>query len=188
MADPIFEPLSFRNLTVKNRLFRSNVSGRFDNYDGSGSLARINWETRFARGGVGAIISSFVPVHARGRILPNYAMIDADDKIPFWREVGKRVHDLRLQVHPATQPRRQAARHRRNRVPEILEFDIDKPDPLHGFDAKAMTAQQIGDVVQQFGEGARARSARRARWRRTARRKRLPDHAVPQLGHQRPQG
>jgi 2,4-dienoyl-CoA reductase-like NADH-dependent reductase (Old Yellow Enzyme family) len=79
MADPIFEPLSFRNLAVKNRLFRSNVSGRFDNYDGSGSLARINWETRFARGGVGAIISSFVPLHARGRIMPNYAMIDGDN-------------------------------------------------------------------------------------------------------------
>ena len=40
MADPIFEALTFRNLTVKNRIFRSNVSGRFDNYDGSGTQAR----------------------------------------------------------------------------------------------------------------------------------------------------
>ena len=90
--DVIFQPLKFRNLTVKNRLFRSNVSGRFDNYDGSGSQTRINWEESFARGGVGAIISSFVPVHIRGRILPNYAMIDSDDKIPFWRAVGEAVH------------------------------------------------------------------------------------------------
>jgi hypothetical protein len=29
------------NLTTKNRIFRSNVSARFDNYDGSGSQARI---------------------------------------------------------------------------------------------------------------------------------------------------
>jgi 2,4-dienoyl-CoA reductase-like NADH-dependent reductase (Old Yellow Enzyme family) len=42
--DIIFQPLKFRNLTVKNRLFRSNVSGRFDNYDGSGTQTRINWE------------------------------------------------------------------------------------------------------------------------------------------------
>ena len=56
MADPIFEPLAFRHLTVKNRIFRSNVSGRFDNYDGSGNQARINWETKFAAGGVGAIV------------------------------------------------------------------------------------------------------------------------------------
>ena len=69
MADPIFEPLVFRNLTVKNRIFRSNISGRFDNYDGSGNQARINWEVKFARGGVGAMMSSFVPVQIRGRIM-----------------------------------------------------------------------------------------------------------------------
>jgi 2,4-dienoyl-CoA reductase (NADPH2) len=92
MADAIFEPLTFRNLTVKNRLFRSNISGRFDNYDGSGNQARINWEVKFAKGGVGAIVSSFVPVLIQGRILPNYATIDADARIPFWRAVGEAVH------------------------------------------------------------------------------------------------
>src|SRR3954454_7133043 len=93
MADVIFQPLSFRNLTVKNRVFRSNISGRFDNYDGSGNQARINWELKFARGGVGAIISSFVPVMMRGRIIPGYATIDNDARIPFWREIGQRVHE-----------------------------------------------------------------------------------------------
>jgi 2,4-dienoyl-CoA reductase (NADPH2) len=74
--DTIFQELRFRNLTVKNRIFRSNISGRFDNYDGSGTQARINWEVKFARGGVGAIISSFAPVSIRGRIVPNYATIE----------------------------------------------------------------------------------------------------------------
>ena len=62
---PILQELKFRNLTVKNRIFRSSISGRFDNYNGSGNQARINWETKFARGGVGAIITSFVPVTIR---------------------------------------------------------------------------------------------------------------------------
>ena len=92
MADLLFQPLTFRNLTVKNRLFRSNISGRLDNYDGSGNQARINWEVKFARGGVGAIISSFVPVVIHGRIMPNYATIDTDARIPFWRAVGQAVH------------------------------------------------------------------------------------------------
>src|SRR5437660_10184189 len=93
MADLIFEPLSFKNLVVKNRVFRSNIAGRLDNYDGSGNQARINWEVKFARGGVGAIISSFVPVQIRGRIMPNYATIDRDERIPFWRALGKAVDE-----------------------------------------------------------------------------------------------
>src|SRR5688572_23057652 len=92
-ADPIFEPLEFRNLTVKNRIFRSNISGRFDNYDGSGTQTRINWELKFARHGVGAIISSFVPVTIRGRIVPHYATVHRDEQIPFWRELGARIHE-----------------------------------------------------------------------------------------------
>ena len=114
-SDKIFEPLKFRNLAVKNRIFRSSISGRFDNYDGSGNLARINWEEKFARGGVGAIISSFVPVHIRGRIMPNYAMIDSDDKIPFWRKVGEKVHEYDCKYIMQFEPFRPAARRSRRR-------------------------------------------------------------------------
>src|SRR5262245_44454901 len=61
----IFEPLRLGALTVKNRVFRSSVAGRFDNYDGSGTAVRTNWDLKFARGGVGAIISSNAPIHER---------------------------------------------------------------------------------------------------------------------------
>jgi 2,4-dienoyl-CoA reductase-like NADH-dependent reductase (Old Yellow Enzyme family) len=43
-SDIIFTPLRFRNLEVKNRIFRSSVSGRFDNEDGALTQTRINWE------------------------------------------------------------------------------------------------------------------------------------------------
>ncbi len=49
----IFDELKFRSLTVKNRLFRSNISGQFDDYNGHGGNARLNWEEKFARGGIG---------------------------------------------------------------------------------------------------------------------------------------
>jgi 2,4-dienoyl-CoA reductase-like NADH-dependent reductase (Old Yellow Enzyme family) len=153
MSDIILEPLQFRNLSVKNRIFRSNMSGRFDNYDGSGNPARINWETRFARGGVGAIISSFVPVHGRGRIMPNYAMLDADDRIPFWREVGRRVREFDCRFIL------QLSHGGRQRDIAGVEFpeswsSTSKPDPLHGFEARAMTELEISQVVQQFGQAA----------------------------------
>jgi 2,4-dienoyl-CoA reductase (NADPH2) len=153
-GDIIFEPLQFRNLTVKNRIFRSNISGRFDNYDGSGNQARINWEVKFAKGGVGAIISSFVPVQLRGRIVPNYAMIDNDSRIPFWRAVGRAVHEhdckFILQLsHSGRQRDINGIEH-----PTGLS-STDKADPVHGFRCERMTHAQIKEVVDAFAEGAR---------------------------------
>jgi 2,4-dienoyl-CoA reductase (NADPH2) len=151
----LFSPLQFRTLRVKNRVFRSNVSGRFDNYDGSGSQARINWELKFARGGVGAIISSFVPVALRGRIMPNYATIDRDDRVPFWKELIKQVHgesDCRYVI--------QLSHGGRQRDVPGIEFargisSTDRKEPLHGFECDRMTLAQIREVVDAFAQGAR---------------------------------
>ena len=88
--DIIFTPLQFRNLKVKNRIFRSSISGRFDNEDGSLTQTRINWECMFAKGGVGAIISSYVPVLMEGRIIAGYATVHRDDFIPSGRSSAKR--------------------------------------------------------------------------------------------------
>lgn len=152
--DRIFSPLAFRSLTVKNRVLRSNVSGRFDNYDGTGAQARINWEVKFARGGVGAIISSFVPVHPRGRILPNYATIASDDRVPFWRALGEAVH-----AHDCKYILQLSHGGRQRDIPTIdfplgLSSTAEK-DPLHGFECEAMTLAQIDETVRAFAEGAR---------------------------------
>jgi 2,4-dienoyl-CoA reductase-like NADH-dependent reductase (Old Yellow Enzyme family) len=154
MSDILFEPLVFRNLTIKNRIIRSNISGRFDNYDGSGTQTRINWETKFARGGVGAILSSFVPVAIRGRIVPNYVTIDRDERIPFWRELGKRVHE-----HDCKFILQLSHGGRQRDIPGI-EFEkglssTSRPDPLHGFECEAMSIAQIKETVQAFAQGAR---------------------------------
>ena len=155
-ADPIFEPLRFRNLTVKNRIFRSNVSGRFDLYDGTGTETRINWELKFARGGVGAIVSSWTGVHPRGRIVPNYATIERDDQIPFWRELGQRVHehDCRFIV--------QLAHAGRQRDIPGFEHDLepglsstDRSDSLHGFRCRKATKAEIRELQEAFAQGAR---------------------------------
>jgi 2,4-dienoyl-CoA reductase (NADPH2) len=151
----IFEPLQLRNLTVKNRVLRSSISGRFDNYDGSGTRTRINWELKFARGGVGAIVSSWCGVDQRGFIVPNYAAIDHDGTIPFWRELGRRVHEHDCKYIL------QLAHGGRQRDIRGLDLDrkglssTDKSDPLHGFEAEQAAPAQLREIASAFAAGAR---------------------------------
>ena len=152
----IFEPLQFRSLTAKNRLFRSNISGTFDDYNGHGGHTRINFEKKFARGGVGGIISSFAPVTVRGRILTRYAMIDSDNKIPFWRALGEAVHaDDCLYIVQLSHSGRQQDLGGVENLYRPAPSSTDKEDYFHGIVAKAMTKPEIAEVVEQFAQGAR---------------------------------
>jgi len=155
-GDVLFEPLRFRNLEVSNRILRSNISGRFDNYDGTGTRARINWEEKFARGGVGAVISSYVPVQMRGRILPNYATISDDDRIPFWRAVGEAVHrhDCGFILQLSHSGRQQDVAGVENRGRKALS-STSKTESFHGFECQAMTRGQIEETIAAFAAGAR---------------------------------
>jgi 2,4-dienoyl-CoA reductase (NADPH2) len=154
VADVLFEPLRFKNLEVKNRILRSNIAGRFDDYDGSGTNTRINWELKFARGGVGAIVSSWCGVDPRGFIVPSFASIDRDDTVPFWRELGKRVHEHDCKYIL------QLAYGGRQRDIQGIAFpkglsSTDKPDPLHGFQCERATPEQLRQISGRFADGAR---------------------------------
>ena len=155
-GDVLFEPLRFRSLTVKNRILRSNISGRFDNYDGSGTQARINWEEKFARRGVGAIVSSYSPVHVRGRILPNYATIDRDDRIAFWRRVGEAVHryNCKFILQLSHSGRQQDVGGVENLGKKALS-STSKTESFHGFECRAMTDEEVREAIRCFADGAR---------------------------------
>lgn len=159
--EQIFSELRFRNLRVKNRLFRSNLSGMFDDYNGHGGNARLNWEEKFARGGIGAIISSFTPVAVRGRILTRYAMIDDDDKIPFWRAVGERVHKhdgCKFIMQLSHSGRQQDLGGVENLYHRGLS-STNRQDFFHGLLSQAMTKHEIDEVVDAFAQGARRAKA-----------------------------
>ncbi|HLY81039.1 MAG TPA: NADH:flavin oxidoreductase [Caulobacteraceae bacterium] len=159
--DEIFKPLQFRNLTVKNRIFRSNISGRWDNEDGSLTQTRINWEAKFAHGGVGAIISSYVPVLMEGRIIASYATVHRDDFIPLWAKLGEVIHSLDCKfIMQLSHSGRQMDLPGVHNLARPTLSSTSKKESLHGFLTQAMSKAEIDHTIAAFAKGAwRAREA-----------------------------
>ncbi len=157
----VFTPLKMRNLEVKNRIFRSNISGRFDNEDGSLTQTRINWECMFAKGGVGAVISSYVPVLMSGRIIAGYATIHTDEYIPLWAKLAQAVHeyDCKYIMQLSHGGRQIDVPGVHNQIRPGLS-STNKNETLHGFPSKAMSIAEIEHVIESFGKAAwRAKEA-----------------------------
>ncbi len=159
--DEIFQPLHFRNLTVKNRIFRSNISGRWDNEDGSLTQTRINWEAKFAHGGVGAIISSYVPVLMEGRIIASYATVHRDDFIPLWARLGEVIHGLDCKfIMQLSHSGRQMDLPGVHNLARPTLSSTSRKELLHGFLTQAMSKAEIDHTIAAFARGAwRAREA-----------------------------
>ena len=120
-----------------------------------------------------------------GRVLPNYAMIDRDERIGFWRTVGQRVHKhdclYILQLSHSGRQQDIGGVENEDRLPGGA---TDQPDYFNGLRSRRMNAEEIRGVVKLFGDAAEA-SWRRSWMESTPLGERLPIHAVSQQGHQR---
>jgi 2,4-dienoyl-CoA reductase (NADPH2) len=98
-------------------------------------------------------------VDRRGLIVPAYATIESDERIPFWQELGKRVHEHGCRYIL------QLAHGGRQRDFKGIEFasglsSTGKSDPLHGFPSQRASAGELRGIMDAFGAGAhRAREA-----------------------------
>jgi 2,4-dienoyl-CoA reductase (NADPH2) len=59
------QPFTIKNVVFKNRILRSSMGGRTCLYDGSVTTAWVNFETRFAKNGIGGIISAWATERRR---------------------------------------------------------------------------------------------------------------------------
>jgi 2,4-dienoyl-CoA reductase (NADPH2) len=86
MTAGIFEPVTINGTTFRNRLLRSSLGGRICDYNGMTTTVWRNFERRFARGGLGAIISTTFHVN-QARLSPlEYPSIASRKYVPTLRQ------------------------------------------------------------------------------------------------------
>ena len=159
-ADVIFEPLHFRNLTVKNRIFRSNISGRFDLYDGTGTAGpdQLGAEVRARRRRRDrlVVVPCRPPRPDRARATrPSTATTGS-------RSGGSSASACTSTTASSSSSSRTAAASatsRGSRSRPALS-STGSPDPLHGFPCERATPAQLAEITESFAAAAhRAREA-----------------------------
>jgi len=163
MPPKCHDPIAIGNVRIKNRIARSSLAGITDGEFGEVLEPRIGFEETFAQGGVGLIISSHVPIRADGRVLPNYAMIDNNERIPEWERLVKAVHayDTRYFLQLSHSGRQQDLGGIQNINYGQGKLDMRPPspgsiaDPFHGLTGRMLDIAGMKKMVQDFIAAAR---------------------------------
>ncbi|NEQ52260.1 MAG: NADH:flavin oxidoreductase, partial [Leptolyngbya sp. SIO3F4] len=110
---------------------------------------------------VGAIISSYTPISIEGRIAPNSATIDRDERIPFWEKVGKTVHqhDCKFILQLSHSGRQRDIEGIENTEPNTYRprkalSSTNRAEQINGFPCRQISKSEIATIVQQFADAA----------------------------------
>lgn len=158
-SSPIFRPRAIGSVEFKNRLLRSSIGGRTAYYDGTVNEAWETFESRFASGGIGGIISATFTVDDHRWSPLEYPAISHDKFVgPLAAKIGRlklRYPDLRyiLQVgDPGYHTQTSLFRQEADSLTASSGFDL-----LYGYSTfrKPLTGQQIKRVVCNFRQAAK---------------------------------
>lgn len=158
----IFEPITLKNVTFRNRILRSSVGGRMCAYNGMVTNVWRNFEKKFADGGVGGIISTTFIVNPNRQSPFEYPSLADDrfvgplrDRLAEVKESGVRyiiqLGDPGAATHTSLFPEREDA------ASSSSGFEF-----MYGYANRrvAMTEAEIRAEIRAFADAAeRAREA-----------------------------
>lgn len=151
MRDPLFEPITFNGLEIKNRIYLPAMHLNMTR-DGHVTDQLIEFYAERARGGVGAICVGFAPVNEQGGGPTNIGVRN-DDFIPGLKKLAAAIngHECRSFVQLNHAGRYNPSFFMNGQAPvapSAVASRLTKETP------RALTVDEIQQVVADFAQGA----------------------------------
>ena len=162
----LFSPIQIGNMTISNRLAMVPTDISSANADGSVNQRVITYHEQIAKGGCGFIIvGATTPDKATGRPTVTCVAADEDPLIPGLAHLAEAMHRHGAKCAVQIQhPGRQAAWPRKNLmsasdhvldVPGSAGHEVIYAESIaQGKSVRAMTVEEIYDLIEKFGEAA----------------------------------
>ena len=155
----LFEPIRIKNMELRNRFVRSAT---YDGcaHEGYVTDKQVDLYATLSEGGVGLIVTGITYVHPSGGLSKLQNSIESDERIEGLKRLTSAVHERGAKIavqlfHAGREARFPESRDEIPLAPSLLEGD-----PYFKGRHRAMTEDEIWEVVHAFGDGAkRAREA-----------------------------
>ncbi len=149
MLDHLLSPIKIRNLEIPNRCVIPPMGTNLGTRDGMVTEANLAYIKRRAESGIGLVITEIIGVHPSGCV----GLGIFDDKfIPGLKQMVDAVHEggskVALQLHHAGREAMFQLKKGTAMAPSAA------PSLIYGIPAKAMTLDDIQEIIRSFGEGA----------------------------------
>jgi len=152
----LFEPAAIRGLVLRNRFVRSATYDGCAEKNGHVSQKQLKMFEELARGGVGLIVTGITYAHPSGQISPVQNSLASDDCVPGFKKLVKTVHDggakIAVQLFHAG---RETAKTYPPQRKEALAPSQITDDPNFQAPHRAMTEEEIWEIVRAFGDASR---------------------------------
>ncbi|MBN1613061.1 MAG: FAD-dependent oxidoreductase [Deltaproteobacteria bacterium] len=151
--ETLFKPIRIGTMEVKNRFVMAPMVTNYSEKDGSVTDRLVAYHRARAKGGVGLIIVEATYVHPCGKGFSNELGIHKDDLLPGLKKLTGAIHDaggkIAIQLYHSGRQSYEAV----TGLPLIAPSPV--PCPVCGGMPKEMTKEDIGQMLDAFGNAAR---------------------------------
>jgi 2,4-dienoyl-CoA reductase-like NADH-dependent reductase (Old Yellow Enzyme family)/thioredoxin reductase len=149
----LLSPIKIGLMEVKNRFVVPAMGTNFANPDSTVSQQFIDYWVARAKGGWGLITTEVTAIDPLGKAIPAEPGIWDDKFIPGWKKLADEVHKygckIAIQLHHAGRQTTHDMMGSQPVAPSPIPCPLDKDMP------RELTTQEVYDLIEKFGEGAR---------------------------------